>query len=181
MRWRFSMVDARLLVANDELYSSYANMWGEAECRGHFLGQLHLQLDAPPADQYNRLASLPSTDQTGGFGVTGAPGNMLSGRNGGVLTDASGRISMELSDVAPATEVLTKGGNVTRHLAPRRFSASMHNSIHPIWVPEFLAYLGVVGTHPLKQASCSKRKPIQLATFCHAHAMRYVPRNSRSF
>jgi len=165
MRWRFSMVDARLLVANDELYSSYANMWGEPECRGHFLGQLHLRLDAPPADQYHRLASLPSTDQTGGIGVTGAPGNLLSVRNGGVLIDASGRISMELSDVAPATEVLTQGGNRTRHPAPRRFSASMHNSIHPIWVPEFSAYLGVVGTRPTCQASCTRANPIQVSTF----------------
>ena len=175
MKWRFSMVDARLLVANDELYSSYVNMWGEPECRGHFLGQLHLRLHAPPANQYHRLASLPSTDRTGGFGVTGAPGNLFSVRNGGVLTDATGRISMELSDVAPDTEVLTQGGKRTRHSAPRRFAASMHNSIHPIWVPEFSSFLGVVGAHPTDQESRAKANPIPVATFCSAHPMPDLP------
>ena len=67
---------------------------------------------------------------------------------------------MELSDVAPFTEVLTVTGKLSRFPVPLRFSTFMHNSMHPIWVPELSAFLGVVrnpaanifahrATHPL--------------------------------
>ena len=124
-------------------------MWGDPECRGHFLARLKLRLDAPPDNQFNRLAELVSTEVTGGFDVTGSPGKLLSVRNGGVLASQN-RISMELSDVAPFTEVLTVTGDLSRSPVPPRFSAFMHNSMHPIWVPELSAFLGVV-RNPLLQ------------------------------
>jgi hypothetical protein len=147
-------VDARLLVTGSKLYMSYANMWGDPECRGHFLARLKLRLDAPPDNQFNRLAELVSTEATGGFDVTGSPGKLLSVRNGGVLASQN-RISMELSDVAPFTEVLTVTGDLSRSPVPPRFSAFMHNSMHPIWVPELSAFLGVVRNPLLQLYTCA--------------------------
>ena len=132
---------------------SYANMWGDPECRGHFLAQLRLRLDAPPDNQFDRLAELVSTEATGGLDVMGSPGKLLSVRNGGVLVNQK-RISMELSDVAPFTEVLTVTGELTRFPVPFRFSTFMHNSMHPIWVPELSAFLGVV-RNPAATICCS--------------------------
>ena len=147
-------VDARLLVTGSKLYMSYANMWGDPECRGHFLARLKLRLDAPPDNQFNRLAELVSTEATGGFDVTGSPGKLLSVRNGGVLASQN-RISMELSDVAPFTEVLTVTGDLSRSPVPPRFSAFMHNSMHPIWVPELSAFLCVVRNPLLQLYTCA--------------------------
>ncbi len=138
---------------------SYANLWGDPECRGHFIARLKLQLNAPPNNQFNRLADLVSTESTGGLDVMGSPGKLLSVRNGGVLVQQN-RIRMELSDIAPFTEVLTVTGKLSRFPVPLRFSTFMHNSMHPIWVPELSAFLGVVrnlaanifahrATHPL--------------------------------
>merc|ERR1740130_381090 len=159
MRPRYSAVDARLLVAGSTLYMSYANLWGDPECRGHFIARLKLQLNAPPNNQFNRLADLVSTESTGGLDVMGSPGKLLSVRNGGVLVQQN-RIRMELSDIAPFTEVLTVTGKLSRFPVPLRLSTFMHNSMHPIWVPELSAFLGVVrnlaanifahrATHPL--------------------------------
>ena len=136
-------VDARLLVAGKKMYMSHVNLWGATECVGHFLARLRLRLDAPPDNEFNRLAELVSTEATGGLNVMGSPGKLRSVRNGGVLVNQN-RISMELSDVAPFTEVLTATGELTRFPVPPRFSAFMHNSMHPIWVPELSAFLGVV-------------------------------------
>ena len=125
------------------MYMSHANLWGATECVGHFLARLRLRLDAPPDNEFNRLAELVSTEATGGLNVMGSPGKLRSVRNGGVLVNQN-RIRMELSDVAPFTEVLTATGELTRFPVPPRFSTFMHNSMHPIWVPELSAFLGVV-------------------------------------
>jgi hypothetical protein len=172
MRFRYSAVDARLLVVGSMLYMSYANMWGNPECRGHFLAQLKLRLDAPPDNQFNRLAELASTEVTGGLNVMGSPGKLLSVRNGGVLVDRN-RISMELSDVAPITEVLTATGRLSHFPAPFRFSTFMHNSIHPIWVTELSAFLGVGHRH-LRNGYGTDRSIIPTAPFQYGYSYRHI-------
>ena len=92
-------------------------------------------------------------------------------RNGGVLLRRDGTV-VELVHVAPKTtfwtvplspQELATGEMDQRRLAhgemraekllaasaPRSFSANLHNSIHPIWVEEFNAYLAVGHIHYL--------------------------------
>jgi len=172
MRPRYSAVDARLLVAGSTLYMSYANLWGDPECRGHFIARLKLQLNAPPNNQFNRLADLVSTESTGGLDVMGSPGKLLSVRNGGVLVQQN-RIRMELSDIAPFTEVLTVTGKLSRFPVPLRFSTFMHNSMHPIWVPELSAFLGVGHRH-LREGYDTNGRIIPSAPFQYGYSYRHV-------
>ena len=93
-------------------------------------------------------------------------------RNGGVLLLRNGT-AVELVDIAPKTTFWSvplspqelETGDMDNRLdqmrqpimlrqrrAPRSFSAEVHNSIHPIWVEEYNAYLAVGHIHYLPRA-----------------------------
>ena len=155
MAHRYSAVDARLLVSGAQLYASYANMWGDAECRGHFLARLRLKLDAPPLGQFASARRLRSI------------------RNGGVVVQGT-RIAMELADVAPLTEVVDAvTGALTRRSVPRHFSTFMHNSMHPLWVPELSAFLGAGHRH-LRQGYDANGAGVRGAPFQYGSSYRHV-------
>ena len=54
---------------------------------------------------------------------------------------------LELVHFAPWTEWRVRGGGVVRRAAPTSFPEDLHNSIHPLWIPEMGAYLGVAHRH----------------------------------
>ena len=152
---RFSAVDARLLVAGSQLYASYANMWGDSECRGHFLARLRVRAGALHLGEFL------------------SPRRLHSVRNGGVLVQQDD-VSLELADVAPMTEVAdVVTGALTRVAAPRRFSAFMHNSMHPIWIPELSAFLGAGHRH-LRQGYHDNGSVLRNAPFQYGSSYRHI-------
>jgi len=153
---RFSAVDARLLVAGSKLYASYANMWGDSECRGHFLARLRVR---PNASHH--------------LGEFLSPRRLRSIRNGGVLVQQD-EVALELADVAPMTEVADVfTGALTRVAVPRRFSVFMHNSMHPIWIPELSAFLGAGHRH-LRQGYHDNGSAVRNAPFQYGSSYRHI-------
>ena len=81
---------------------------------------------------------------------TQSPIALTAMRNGGIIvSNDGGRTPLfELVNVAPQLELRAPDGHYTYHRLPDSFAQKgMHNSIHPLWVPELGAYLGVAHRH----------------------------------
>jgi hypothetical protein len=153
--YRYSAVDARLFVIGSELHASYVNMWGDSKCRGHFLARINLQLNS------SQPAAFVS------------PQRLRSVRNGGILVHGK-RVTTELSDVAPITEMVNMHtGAVSTSYPPLQFSTFMHNSMHPIWVPELAAFLGIGHRH-LREGYDANGRVVHNAPFQYGSSYRHV-------
>ena len=165
-----AVVDMRLLpVGGDEVLTSYNtfSMSGPA-CKGHWLSRLQLSVNASSAGnatsasldlpreiprqihQLLRSAKVEPSTGVGGAGLGGKAGQRLAAeRNAGVVV-VDGVPKYELVHTVPRLQFHDVAGGVLERDAPASFPSSLHNSIHPLWVAEFGAYLGVAHlyTHP---------------------------------
>ena len=189
--WRAN--DPRLFVATNgtgsRVWVSYVNEWGADECegpsKGHFIAELRISRHQAgrgtgsrkhaPESQPLLTANLYPSKSQGGVDVAGNPRPMQSPRNGGVLVNPlTGRIEYELIDIAPTTMWYSTAGEIVKHPAPPRFSLWMHNSIHPLWIPELGGYLGVGHRHFRSGANNSTGDGLRHAPFRFGYSYRHV-------
>lgn len=100
-------------------------------------------------------------------------GWLTAKRNGGIIVSKDGlrRPLFELVNIAPQLELRAPDGRYIYHRLPDKFAREgMHNSIHPLWVPELGAYLGVGHRH-YRDGSGSKS---DAAPFRYGHSYRQV-------
>ena len=179
-----ALVDARLLTVPDDggkeqlhvTYSTHGGVPGILErCRGHWLARVHIEfVDAQPRDgaapTTEVLATVEPSDEVGGAGLSGTPGSPLAAKRNAGLLQARGRLAYELVHTAPRMVFRDPRGARVERAPPRSFSPDLSNSIHPLWVPELGAWLGVAHRHIF--ASAGRRSPFQFGYYCAARIER---------
>ena len=104
-------------------------------------------------DATGHWAVLHPTQGGGGAGIGALDADrtesLASPRNSGIIVDPNtGAPLYELVNVAPRLELRAPNGVYTRRDPPATFATrGLHNSMHPLWLPEWSVYLGAAHRH----------------------------------
>ena len=172
-----ALVDVRLFDAAGALYASY-NTYGRAAWTRFIPGARVVPRQGLPrpgcrasaqrrdgAHSCGGRSVTPRRPALGGSGLAARRGRRCAQRRPRGLrrhaprsgdepakpnpSSAAAAPGLELVHFAPWTEWHVRGGGVVRRAAPTSFPEDLHNSIHPLWIPEMGAYLGVAHRHSL--------------------------------